>query len=373
MSQGAGLRGVTAAETRLSRVNGEQGTLEYCGYAIEDLANHVSFEECIALLWDKELPTRQRLDELTARLRAEARLDPAVLESIAGFPKTANPMAALRTAISTLALHDAEADDDSPEANERKATRLVAQTPLCVGAFARHREGLPPAEWRNDLNFAGNVLYQLLNVEPSPEAIDVMDKALVLHADHGFNASTFAFRVTVGTLSDMYSGATTAIGTLKGPLHGGANERVMKMLMAIGELDKVEPHIRGMLDRKEKVMGFGHAVYQVLDPRARVLDESAARLAGTLNDRKWFDMSRRIQELMHEAKGLNANVDFFTAATYHSLDIPTDLFTPIFAISRMSGWCAHGLEQLANNKLIRPKAGYVGAEARAFVPMAERG
>lgn len=373
MTVTAGLRGITAADSKLSYVDGAEGTLSYCGYAIEDLADGISFEECIALLWDGELPTRTRLNDLTAQLQDAASLDPAMLEAIARFPKSAHPMAALRTAVSMLALYDDEANDPSLAAAERMAIRLVARTPLCVAAFHRYRTGREPLAWRPDLNFATNLLYLLFGEEPDPDAAEVIDRALILHADHGLNASTFACRVTVATLSDMYSGATSAIGTLKGPLHGGANERVMETLLDIGEVESVEPYVLAMLARKEKVMGFGHAVYTTLDPRARALERSAAALAERVSEPKWFHMSKRIQQVVGQEKGLNANVDFFTASLYYSLGIPTDLFTPIFAISRMSGWTGHGLEQLRDNKLIRPKINYVGPRHRTVVPLDRRG
>ncbi len=356
----------------MSLVQGDEGKLSYCGYAIEDLASHISFEECVALLWDSDLPTQARLDELVGQLHSEAYLDPVLLDAIARFPHDAHPMAALRTAVSMLAMVDEEADAPDMEANRRKALRLVARTPLCMAAYHRCRTGQAPLAWRRDLSFAGNLLYLLFGDAPTPEATAVIDKALILHADHGLNASTFAFRVTMATLSDMYSAATTAVGTLKGPLHGGANEAVMNTLLDIGEVENVEPYLRDMFSRKEKVMGFGHAVYTTLDPRARALEASAAALAEQSDEPKWFFMSKRLQELMLLEKGLNANVDFYTASMYYSLGIPTDLFTPIFAVSRMSGWTAHGLEQLDNNKLIRPKINYIGETDRTVRPLSER-
>lgn len=373
MTTTAGLRGITAADSSLSLVEGDAGKLSYRGYAIEDLAAHTTFEECVALLWDGDLPTRARLDDLTRQLQSEARLKPELLDMIAHFPHDAHPMAALRTAVSALAMFDAEAEDNSPDANRRKAVRLVAKTPLCMAAFHRCRSGQAPLAWRTDLSFAGNLLYLLCDEEPNAEAVEVMDKCLVLHADHGLNASTFAFRVTIGTLSDLYSAATSAVGTLKGPLHGGANERVMQTLLDIGDLDNVEPYVTKMLAQKEKIMGFGHAVYTTLDPRARAIEQSAAALAEGTAEPKWFQMSKRMQEIMLREKGLNANVDFFTASTYYSLGIPTDLFTPIFVVSRMSGWTAHGLEQYDDNKLIRPKINYIGELGRTVQPLTARG
>jgi len=369
---------MVAADSALSLVKGDEGELYYCGYTIQDLAENISFEECIALLWDGDLPNRARLEELVRQLKADAHLTPLELNLISQFPKDCDPMAALRTGISILGMTDPEADlsnaePECVEHNRRKAVRLVAKTPLIVGAFHRCRQGLKPLPWREDLTFAGNVHNQIVGEAPSPEALDLIDKDLILHADHGFNASTFAFRVTVATEADMYSGATTAVGTLKGRLHGGAAEAAMRTLLEIGEPSKVESHIRGMMDRKEKIMGMGHAVYKVKDPRAYILQKSSEALAKKISDDRWFTMSKMIEELVHAEKGLNANVDFYSASSYYSLGIPIDLFTPLFAISRMVGWTAHALEQYANNRLIRPKANYTGPIGKTFVPLDERG
>ena len=291
---------------------------------------------------------------------------------ICSFPKVAPPMHVIRTAVSALGCFDTTADDDSMYAQRRKALRLVAQIPVVTAYFHRHRMGLPLLGPDRSLGEAANFLYMLNGEKPSAETEGTMDVCYVLHAEHGMNASTFAARVTVATLSDMYSAITSAIGALKGPLHGGANEGVIKMLLEIGTLDQVDAYIDDALAQKKKIMGIGHRVYKVLDPRAPHLQRMAQVLSAKLGDPKWIQMSERIAELMLAKKQLNANVDFYSATVYHSLGIPTDLFTPIFAIARTAGWTANVLEQLTDNRLIRPQSQYTGPVGLKFVPLESR-
>lgn len=370
MSATKGLEGIVAVSSAVSSII--DGVLTYRGIDIDELAEHATFEETVYLLWNGDLPTRGELDRLLGELGREYALPAGLLELIRRFPADANPMAALRTAVSALALHDPEANDMSAEANRRKAVRLVAKLPTIVAAFARTRQGLEPVAPKPDATVAHNFLYMLTGRDPEPIAVRALDKALVLHADHELNASTFAARVTVATLSDIYSGVTSAIGALKGPLHGGANEGVMEMLEEIGSEENIEPYIRGKLERKEKIMGFGHRVYKNGDPRAKHLQKMSRELGERTGNLKWYDMSVKIERLVYELKGLKPNVDFYSASVYTSLGIPRDLFTPIFAISRVSGWTAHILEQYADNRLIRPRAEYVGPTGRRYVPIEQR-
>ncbi len=367
-----GLEGVVAATTRLSDVRGDIGQLIYCGYDINELAGKVTFEEVIHLLHHDHLPNRQELDELKGLLAAKRELPPGVVSIIKAFPKDAPPMHAIRTAVSALGCFDPEADNDSMDENRLKALRLIARIPMITAYFHRHRQGkslLPPDP---SLGEAANFLYLIDGEKPSDEKIKTLDMCYVLHADHGMNASTFSARVTIATLSDMYSAITSAIGTLKGPLHGGANEGVIKMLQEIGSLDRVDAYIAEALAQKKKIMGIGHRVYKTLDPRAPHLKRMAQILSSKLGEPKWIQMSERIAELMLKEKNLHANVDFYSATVYYSLGIPTDLFTPIFAISRTAGWTAHVLEQLADNRLIRPQSQYSGPVGLKVVPIEER-
>ncbi len=371
---GSGLEGIVVAQTRLSTIDGEAGTLVYAGYTIEDLAEHATFEEVCHLLWNGEMPTREELAALRKRIAAESTLSEPVLEVIRTAPKDAHPMAVLRTAVSALGLHDPEAEDMSREANLRKAIRLVAQLPIITAATARMRAGQEPVPPRPELGIAANLLYMLNGEEPGAHEARTMDVALTLHAEHGLNASTFSARVTVATLADLYSAVTSAIGTLKGPLHGGANERVMGLLETIGETDNAESWVQGALERKEKIMGFGHRVYRAIDPRAPIL----RRLGEELGSSKWIEISDRVREVMRAEmdkrnKQIYANVDFYSASVYDKLGVPTALFTNIFACARVSGWTAHILEQLDDNRLIRPKADYVGPESRSVQPIEKRG
>lgn len=355
-----GLEGVVAASTRLSDVRGDIGQLIYCGYDINELAGKVSYEEVIHLLHRNHLPNRKELAELKAHLAESRELPQGVIDIIKKLPKTTPPMHAIRTAVSALGCFDTTCDADSMDAQRRKAVRLIAQIAVCTAYFHRHRQGKALVHPDASLGEAANFLYMINGEKPTAEMESTMDMCYVLHADHGMNASTFSARVTIATLSDMYSAITTAIGTLKGPLHGGANEGVIKMLKEIGALDKVDAYIDDALAQKRKIMGIGHRVYKVLDPRAPHLKRMAQILSAKLGDPKWIQMSERIAELMLQKKGLHANVDFYSATVYYSLGIPTDLFTPIFAIARTSGWTAHVLEQLADNRLIRPQSEYMG-------------
>jgi citrate synthase len=371
---GSGLEGVVVAETRLSRVDGEAGRLVYAGYAIEDLADQVTFEEVCHLLWHGDLPNRHALDDLGRRIRAEYPISGPVVDLIRAMPRDAHPMAVLRTAASALGCMDPDAEDLTPEANLRRAIALTAKFPTMTLASARIRPGHEPIEPRDDLTLAGNLLYMLNGELPGDQETRTMDVALTLHADHGFNASTFAARVTIATLSDIYSAVTSAIGTLKGPLHGGANERVMYMLQAIGAPENAEEWVLAALDRKAKIMGFGHRVYRATDPRAPIL----RRLGETLGSSRWFEISDRVREVMaremeRRGRPIYANVDFYSAAVYERLGVPTDLFTNIFACARVAGWTAHVLEQLEDNRLIRPKSKYVGREGLKVVPIEQRG
>ncbi|OIJ12394.1 citrate synthase [Anaerobacillus alkalilacustris] len=371
MSATRGLEGVVATTSSVSSII--DGVLTYHGFNIDDLAHYASFEEVVFLLWNGRLPKEQELKQLTEELASYAEVPQGVIEQMKMYPlDKIHPMAALRTAISILGLYDTEADDLSEAANRRKALKLQAQVQTVVTAFSRIREGKEPVAPRKDLSFAANFLYMLKGEEPDEISVNAFNKALVLHADHELNASTFTARVCVATLSDIYSGVTAAIGALKGPLHGGANERVMAMLMEIGEVNNVEPYIMNALSNKVKIMGFGHRVYKDGDPRAKHLKEMSKQLTTITGEPKWYEMSVKINEIVTSEKGLLPNVDFYSASVYHSLGIKHDLFTPIFAISRMSGWIAHILEQYSNNRLIRPRAEYVGPEKQEYIPISQR-
>ncbi|MSR28832.1 MAG: citrate synthase [Phycisphaerales bacterium] len=372
-----GLAGTVAADTALSFIDGAKGVLEYAGYDIDSLARSSNFEETSWLLWNGRLPTSRELAEFGSALQAEYALDPRLIDLIRTIPRTAAPMDALRTSVSAMGHFDPEADDNSVEANRRKALRLVAKTPGLIATFDRWRKGKPLAAPDSSLSIAGNFLWMLTGARPTPAMERALDVCLVLHADHGLNASTFAARVTISTQSDMYSAATTAVGTLKGPLHGGANQEVMEMLLEIGELEKVDGYINGKLARKERIMGFGHRVYKAYDPRATYLKTFARQVASDTGNLPLFEMSRRIEEIVLAQpniieKGIFPNVDFYSATTYYSLGLDLDLFTCMFAASRMSGWTGHCIEQLAANKLIRPHADYTGPRGLAYVAIGLR-
>jgi len=375
MSQFArGLEGVIANETRLGDVRGQEGQLIYCGYEINELAGKASFEEVIFLLWNNRLPKQAELAELKQQLAEERELPAQVVEFIKTTPRTALPIDVLRTAISMLGLHDPSLLlDNTLAANQRRAIAIQAKVGVIVAYFHRARNDLDLPKIRKDLGEAAHFLYLLDGTEPSPKKVETLDVAYVLHAEHGMNASTFSARVTISTLTDIYSAITAAIATLKGPLHGGANEGVIHMLQEIGEPENVDAYVEKTLAEKKRIMGIGHRVYKVLDPRAPHLQRMAVELSRELGEPKWIEMSERIAQLMKEKKGLYANVDFYSATVYYSLGIPTDLFTPIFAISRTAGWTAHVLEQLSDNRLYRPLSEYIGEPVgRKFVPIDQR-
>jgi citrate synthase len=369
-----GLEGIVANSTALSDVRGDEGILIYAGYNIDELAGKVSYEEVVYLLWHGELPNKAQLASLHEELGSQRELPAGVVEFLKGAPKDANPMDVIRTGISMLGLYDKVASGDiDPARNRARAVSLTAKVGVIAAYFHRARLGLELLPVRKDLGEAAHFLYLLNGVEPTAEAAKTLDVAYVLHADHGMNASTFSARVTIATLSDIYSAVTSAIGTLKGPLHGGANEGVIHMLQEIGDETKVDGWVEQALATKKKVMGIGHRVYKTLDPRAPHLRSMAVQLCEQLGEGKWIRMSERIAELMKERKGLNANVDFYSATVYYSLGLPTDMFTPIFAISRTSGWTAHILEQLVDNRLYRPLSEYVGpAVGKTVVPIEQR-
>jgi citrate synthase len=367
-----GLEGVVAASTRLSDVKGEVGELIYAGYNINELAGKVSFEEVVHLLHHNHLPNRSELDDLKARLASYRDLPKGMIDLLKTIPRWTPPMNAIRTAISALGCFDEHAEDTSMDANREKAMRLIAQIPIVTAYFHRIRQGKSLLSPDPNLGEAANFLYLVDGEKPSAEKESTLDMCYVLHADHGMNASTFSARVTIATLSDMYSAITSAIGTLKGPLHGGANEGVIKMLQDIGSPDKVDAYIEECLVHKKKIMGIGHRIYKTLDPRAPHLKRMAQILSAKLGEPKWIQMSERIAEIMLKKKSLNANVDFYSATVYYSLGIPTDLFTPIFAIARTAGWTAHVLEQLADNRLIRPQSIYTGPTGLKVTPIDQR-
>jgi citrate synthase len=382
MSEGAapqkivakGLEGVVATSTALSDVRGLEGKLIYRGYDIDALAGHVSFEEASYLLWHGDLPNKQQLQELKKTLAADRELPSGVVDYILAAPKDSSPMDILRTCISMLGLYDYGAiGPDQLELNRQRQISLTAKIGVIAAYFHRARRGqsLPPV--RKDLGEAAHFLYLLNGQEAGPEAVATLDMAFVLHADHGMNASTFAARVCASTLTDIYSTISTAIGTLKGPLHGGANEGVIHMLKEIGTLEKVDAWVKEQMAQKKKIMGIGHRVYKVLDPRAPHLKRMAEKLTAELGEPKWIQMSERIAHIMRTEKKLEANVDFYSATVYYSLGLPTDLFTPIFAVARTAGWTGHVLEQWSDNRLFRPDSEYVGpAIGRKVVPIEKR-
>src|SRR5262249_38568371 len=362
-----------AGESSICYIDGNKGILAYRGYSIHELATNSKFEETCYLLWFGRLPKQAELDDVSKKLASSRAIPSQIIDAMKAMPKKALPMEALRTAISTLSMYDAEAEDMSPEANLRKAIRLTAQTATIVTAFHRIRNGSEPVAPRADLSHAANFAYMLNGTPPNDTMAKALDIALILHADHEWNASTFAGRVPAGTLSDIYSSVTSAIGALKGPLHGGANESVMRMLLQIGDVSKVDTFIKDMFAAKKKVPGFGHRVYHTEDPRATHLRRMSKEACERAGQSKWYEMSRRIEELVRTEKKLNANVDFYSASTYYVSGMPIDLFTPFFAVSRMSGWTAHILEQYSNNRLIRPRAEYIGpAPDLKWVPLNQR-
>jgi citrate synthase len=370
-----GLGNTIAATTQMSFIDGAKGVLEYVGIDIDSLARYSTYEETVFLLWNTKLPNAAQLRALSSALQSEYEIPDAIYDMIRSFPTTAVPMHALRTLVSALGLHDVEADADGIEASKRKALRLVAKTPTLIANFDRHRSGKAFVRPNPSFDIATNFLWMLNGEKPTAAMARGLDVCLILHADHGLNASTFAARVTIATLSDLYSAMTTAVGTLKGPLHGGANEEVMIMLDEIGSMEKVEAFVQDKLERKELIMGFGHRVYKAYDPRATYLKTFAKQIATDTGNLKLFEMSQKIEEIVIAAKadkGIFPNVDFYSATTYHCLGIKTDLFTCMFAMSRMSGWCGHCIEQLEDNRLIRPQAKYTGPHGAAYVELSKR-
>jgi citrate synthase len=369
-----GLEGVVATTSSICYIDGEQGVLAYRGIDIHELADNSTFEEVCHLLWFGKLPTRNELRELRDRLAEERKLDASIIHRLHLAPKHALPMDVLRTIVSALSFYDPEEKYNDRDANVHKAIRLTAQIAMIVAAYDRIRKGKEVVEPDRSLSHAANFLLMLNGKHPTPTAERALDIALILHADHELNASTFAARVTAGTLSDMHSAITSAIGALKGPLHGGANEAVFRILEAISNsaADPVE-YVKGMLAQKKKIPGFGHRVYHTEDPRATHLRAMSRDLGNSSGENKWFEYSRKIEEFVMADKKLNANVDFYSASTYHTLGIDVDLFTPVFAVSRISGWTAHVIEQLEDNRLIRPRAEYIGpAYPNKYVPLDRR-
>src|SRR5215211_2261199 len=370
-----GLEDVVATSSAICYLDGDNGVLAYCGYDVHDLARMATFEEVCYLLWHRRLPARVELGDLQSQLAAARPLPESIIRLMRSLPPV-DGMDALRTITSALAHYDAESNDASPQSQYRKAVRLTAQTGTIVATWGRMKAGGGIIDPDPVMGHAANFLYMLTGERPNATAVRAFDVALTLHADHELNASTFAARVAAATLTDIYSAVVAAIGTLKGPLHGGANAEVMKMLLDLGQDasgDRIDDFVRGKFARKEKISGFGHRVYKTEDPRATHLRQMSRDLGKRAGNTGWFDMSQRIEALVKAEKRLNPNVDFYSASTYYTLGIPIDLYTPIFAVSRMSGWTAHILEQYANNRLIRPRADYTGPSyPQRFVPLDQR-
>ena len=373
MADKGGLEGVVVARSRLCSIDGQNGVLIYGGYDVNDLAEHSTYEEVCFLILRGNLPTAPELDAFTRELAESRALSEETAQVVDMLADHAEPMEMLRTAVSSDSFDDPDKNSNAEDANFRKATRLIAKMPTIVARYDRRRHGLEPIESDPSLPHAANFLRMLSGEEPGQSAAKTFDVALILHADHEMNASTFTARVIASTLSDMHSAITGAIGALKGPLHGGANEQVMKLLEAIGSEDAVDAEIRARLDRKERIMGFGHRVYKTYDPRAVILKRFSRMLAAESSEPYWFSMSEKIEQAVIAEKGLYPNVDFYSASTYHYLGIETGLFTPIFAMSRVVGWAAHVIEQHSDNRLIRPSSEYVGPPPRPYVPIEARG
>lgn len=370
-----GLKGVIVAESDICFIDGERGILRYRGYDIKDLAQHSSFEEATYLLHYGELPTREELAQFSREIRALRPLSQEELKLLRALPDDALPMDMLRTMVSAAGSFDPQGEDDSEEARRRRALRIVAIIPTILAAGERVRRGLDPIPSREDLNHGANFLYMLTGEEPDETSAHVYDVCLVLHADHGFNASTFSARVTASTLSDLYSAITAAIATLKGPLHGGANLRVINMLEEIGSVDRVRPYIEDRLEKKAKIFGMGHRVYKTKDPRAYILETLIDDLAEVRGENRLYRVGREVEKVATELlapKGVYPNVDFYSGIICQMLGIPKHLAPPLFALSRVSGWTAHVLEQLADNVLIRPRSRYTGPGERAYVPIERR-
>ena len=371
-----GLEGVLVAESGLSMIDGEAGKLIYRGYSIEDLARGASFEEVIYLLWHGHLPDGTELAAFEREMVAERAVDDDVMGTVRDLAAAdENPMAALRTAVSMLSAYDDDADAAATDtgATLRKGRRITAKIPTILAAFTRLRDGDEPVAPREDLGHAANFLYMLNGEEPDEVLAETFDMALVLHADHGINASTFSAMVTSSTMSDLHSAVVSAIGTLKGPLHGGANQDVIRMLEEVDDSDR-DPigWVENALSEGRRISGFGHRVYDVKDPRAKILGERSKELGEAAGDLRWYEYSTDIEAYMADEKGLAPNVDFYSASTYYQMGIPVDIYTPIFAMSRASGWIAHAMEYVEDNRLIRPRARYTGPEDQTFVPLDER-
>jgi citrate synthase len=367
-----GLEGVVAGPSSITFLDGLQGRMIYKGYNAIDLAGKVTFEEVAHLLWEGDLPTRQQLEAFSNSFLPHRDLPPEVLDVMKRLPPKVHPMDVLRTVVCLLGDFDPETPASTPEANRRKAARLVARLPTATAAWDRIRKGLPLLPPDPALGHAANFLYMLTGKKPDPLQVQAMDLYLTLLADHDLNASTFAARVVISTLSDIYSATSAALGALKGSLHGGANEKAMEMFLEIGEEAKAEAYIERAIAEKKKIMGFGHRVYKVEDPRSGPLKAMSRQLGEARRQPKWHNISAKVAEIVQKRKNINTNVDFYSASVLYLLDIPIDLFTPVFAISRMAGWAAHVFEQLKDNRLIRPRTDYVGPMDRTFVPLDQR-
>jgi citrate synthase len=367
-----GLEGVVAAETNISWVDGIHGKLYYWGYDIHDIAEKVTFEEVIFLLWNGRFPNRAEWETLRRELASEMRLPSQVVDLLKLMPPNAHPMQVLQTAVAMLGVFDPDSGNNGPEANLRKAKRLVAQVPTLIADLHRIRKGLPLISADPQLGIADNFLYMLRGAAPAEIEHTVIDLIMVLHTDHGLNASTFAGRVIASTLADMHAALAGAIGALKGPLHGGANQKVMEMILQIGRVDMVQDYIAGMLENKRKIMGFGHRVYRTEDPRARHLRKYSEMLCEMRGFKELYDISHKVETLVRESKGIYPNVDFYSATVQHAMGIPADFFTAVFAASRTAGWVAHIMEQYADNRLIRPTSKYTAELGIPFVPMDRR-
>lgn len=369
---GSGLEDVVAAQTSISDIDGKQGRLFYVGYDIHDLVPNCTFEETIFLLHNLRLPSQPELDTLTESLCNEREIVQFIEDLMPILAHTTSPMSMVRTTISAMSAHDPDGWDKSLDAAYRKAIRIVARMATVLAYYERVRTGLELVRPNPKLSHAANLLWMLKGIEPDEEHARVLDICLVLHADHTMNASTFTARVVASTLSDIHSATTAAIAALKGPLHGGANEQVMKMLLEIDRPERAAEYIKHKLANREKIMGFGHRVYKTEDPRATHLRRLSEQLGDQTGERKWYEISRKIEETVMSERGLYPNVDFFAASVYHALGIPTDLFTPVFACSRVAGWTAHVREQYADNRIIRPESDYIGPRDRRWVPIEER-
>ena len=377
-ASGKGLAGVVVADTRKSKVDGEQGRLYYGGYSIADLAAKASFEEVVYLLWNDRLPNKAELQDMCVQINGEMAVPPQVIQAFDLIDKDAHPMGVVRTGVSLLGNLDPEADDNGPEANQRKALRLLAKTTTLTAAWARIREGKRPVAPRDDLSLAGNFVYMMRDADPDPAAVEAVETYLILLADHGFNASTFTGRVVTSTDGDLYSAMVAAIGALKGPKHGGANEAAMRVFLEIGDASNVEKFFQEEVKGNGfRIPGIGHRVYKAPDPRGAVLKVQAEKLSAATGNSKWFDLATKLEDLTRAddyfiERNLYANVDYYSAIVLYTLDIPVDFFTPLFAVSRMAGWTAHVIEQWADNRLIRPKANYLGEVDLPWPPLDSR-